>query len=506
MARKLILNKTHYENIGGYSSEMNINRLEVMSKNIQNAATSLSRSGNNYGDGDDRRSIDDECGYPRTEDLDPDAYRFLYDRFGVAERVVNVLPMESWKGTPSVFEDEDGERETEFEKAFDALLREEGSKYQEKEESPVWQYLTRLDVVSGIGSFGLLLLGFNDEKDSLADEVKKGGDLKLLWLQTYDESLITVSAWDEDVSSERYLQPTMYQIAFGDPRTFADSAYPRSESLSVHWTRVIHVADNTLNNDVLGTPRMRPVYNHLYDLRKLYGGSGEMYWKGAFPGYFFETHPQLGPDVQVNTASVATQMEQMQNSLQRYGVLNGMTANQMSPQVVDPTPQIERGIDAICIQMGMPKRIFVGSERGELASSQDQDLWDGRMKDRRRKHNKPRIIVPFVDRLIEYGVLPEPKSYGVKWPDTETTSPTEKATISVQRTEAMAKYVGGGLDQLIQPVDYLVRELDYTREEAEEIIDAAFAPEQTPDDPSSMFTADAPDPFEVEAARQGAFP
>ena len=502
------MNGTHFENIGGYSSEMNINRLEALTKSIQNTATTLSRSGNNYGDGDDRRSIDDECGYPATEDLDPDSYRFLYDRFGVAERVVNILPMESWKGQPTIFEDESNDEGTEFEKAWGTLGNQliGESKFRDEEGSPIWEFLMRLDIISGIGSFGVLLLGLDDGAGDLSKEVKKAS--KLLWLQTYDESLVTVSAWDEEPESPRYLQPLTYQIAFGDPRVFADSPYPQVSSKEVHWSRIIHVADNILNNEVLGVPRMRPVYNHLYDLRKLYGGSGEMYWKGAFPGYFLETHPQLGPDVQVNTTSIATQMEQMQNSLQRYGVLNGMTANQMAPQVVDPSPQIARGIEALCIRLACPVKVFTGSGPGGLGAKEDhdQDLWDDRMRDRKRKHNTPRIIVPFIDRLIDLGVLPEPAQYGVKWDDKDESTPGEKALILTQRTEAMSKYVAGGVDQLMQPVDFLTKEMGYSSEEAEEIIDEAFSPEQTPDDPSSMFKGAEPDPFEVEAAKQGAFP
>ena len=199
-------------------------------------------------------------------------------------------------------------------------------------------------------------------------------------------------------------------------------------------------------------------------------------------------------------------MEQMQNSLQRWAVLNGLGVEQMAPQVVDPTPQIERSIEAITISIPVPKRIFMGSERGELASTQDEDLHDERMMDRQQKHNTPKVIVQFTDRMIEYGVLPEPEGYGVDWPEKDRVSSTDKAQILVQRTEAMSKYVGGGVDQLVQPVDFLEKEMGYSEEESQDIIDAAFSPEQQPDDPSSMFKADAPDALDIEAAKQGNFP
>jgi len=51
-------------------------------------------------------------------------------------------------------------------------------------------------------------------------------------------------------------------------------------------------------------------------------------------------------------------------------------------------------------------------------------------------------------------------------------SDQEKSTVSLQKTEAMAKYVGGGVDQLIEPQNYLTKVLDFSDDEAEEIIEA----------------------------------
>src|SRR5580693_7520581 len=75
-----------------------------------------------YGLLDPRRDVDAECGYPPTEALiGVDFYRQLYDRESIATRVVQVLPKECWQVTPSIYEDEDGEKATEFEQAWDDL-------------------------------------------------------------------------------------------------------------------------------------------------------------------------------------------------------------------------------------------------------------------------------------------------------------------------------------------------------------------------------------------------
>jgi len=80
--------------------------------------------------GDPRRSIDDECGYPKSVTA-PEYYRH-YDRDPICARVVQVLPKESWQVSPEVYEDEDSEEVTPFEEAWDQLgssLLGEDSKY-----------------------------------------------------------------------------------------------------------------------------------------------------------------------------------------------------------------------------------------------------------------------------------------------------------------------------------------------------------------------------------------
>ncbi len=70
---------------------------------------------------DPRRDIDDECGYPKTEDITSVDYKGMYDRLSIATRVVQLMPQECWKVSPTVFETEDVENTTEFEAAWKEL-------------------------------------------------------------------------------------------------------------------------------------------------------------------------------------------------------------------------------------------------------------------------------------------------------------------------------------------------------------------------------------------------
>ena len=53
----------------------------------------------------------------------------------------------------------------------------------------------------------------------------------------------------------------------------------------VHWSRVIHIAENAGGTGVYGLPRLQSVYNRLEDLLKIMAGSGESAWRLLYKGW-----------------------------------------------------------------------------------------------------------------------------------------------------------------------------------------------------------------------------
>lgn len=463
---------------------------------------------------DPRRDFDDECGYPKPNELTAQHFKAMYDRNPIAARVVQVFPLESWQTQPTVYEDKDNENETEFEKAWDTVCKSLAgeSLYQDEAGNPVWEHLQRADVLSGIGHFGILLIGTDDGKRleepadgvdthamiKAAKKAQKTGihygkgkyvnnldavdpqaqapktSRKLTFLRCFDESLVQITQYESDKHNPRFGLPKMYSVTLNDPADQHSGVGLPLATLNVHWTRVIHIADQLGSSEIFAVPRQRPVYNNLHDCVKLYGGSAEMYWRGAFPGLSIETHPQLGGDVKIDGDAMREQMYNYMNTLQRYLALQGMSAKTLAPTVVDPTPQIEVQLTAICILLGIPKRIFMGSERGELSSGQDADTWRDRLTARRTKYITPKIIVPFVDRLIAMKILPKPKGFSVDWPGADSLAPADQASIAVTVTDALSKYIAGGVDTLITPLDYLVNVIGIAEEMAKAMLKATM--------------------------------
>lgn len=415
---------------------------------------------------DPRRNIEAECGHPisvTTQDC-----KNMYTRGDVARRVVEIYPDETWSQDPEVYETEE-DRVTPFEKAWTRLNRKHS----------LVTALHHVDVLSGIGRFGILLLGLDDGR-KLEDPVDTEGARKLLYLRTFDETVVKVETFNNDPTSERFGQPDTYSIQFADSVEGIIQPLPANVTTlnrtNVHWSRVVHVADNRVNSQVFGLPRIECVANRLADLAKVAGGSAEMFWKGGFPGLSLQSHPNTtGDEIEFDEEASIEQMEAYMNGLQRFIATVGMDVKSLTVQLSDPRPFTEVHLRLIATAMAVPWRIFTGSESAHLASSQDSQTWNHRLARRRKRYVTPFIIRPFVDRLVQYQILPRPKeddgeAYIVWWPDLDSPSGMSAAEVAEKKTNAIAKYVQAGGDALIDPYHYLTLILQMSEAEANAII------------------------------------
>jgi len=106
----------------------------------------------------------------------------------------------------------------------------------------------------------------------------------------------------------------------------------------------------------------------------------------------------------------------------------GVKLSLLSATVAAFGSNVDSVLGIVSATTGIPQRILTGSERGELASTQDQSNWGARIQERRSKFAIP-VIRDLIDRLIDYGALPAPAEYTVMWPEADATSPTETASI-----------------------------------------------------------------------------
>lgn len=434
------------------------------------------------------RDIARECGYPAGP-LGAADYLRMYETDGMARRVVGAFPDECWSIDPQVYEREEPEN-TPFESAWDALL----------DTVFPWHYLQRADEMSGVGRFGVLLYGFDDggqphtpapNIDPRTGEVK--GDrtgTRLLYHRVFDETQAEIARWQTDKTSPRYGLPDMYRLTLSDLQTApAGGDPPPNTKLDVHWTRVLHLADGRTTSEVFGTPRIRPVEHRLLDVDKILSGSAEMYWKAAFPGISFEALPEALANSDLldedTKKDLKDQTQRYEEGLTRYFALVGMTAKPLSVNLSEPTHFLVQQIQAIAASLTIPYRVFIGSEAAHLASTQDITTWNKRVARRQRLYLNPMVVRPYVQRLIDVGVLPKPERFFVTWTDLNGLSDKDKADVALKRSQALMAYVAGNVESAVPLKEFLTLVIGLSPKEADAVFAAAdklrTQDRQTPD-------------------------
>ena len=379
-----------------------------------------------------RRRLYDALSYPQVV-----TFEDMYDRYlrqDIAHAIVSRPVSATWAGDLDIFETQE-EDDTELEKAWHELSNSLLIKTE----------LSRVDTLACLGKFALLFLGFDDvsSPQGYATPVSKSKKRKLLYVRPFGYNVVRIKLLETDMTSPRYGMPTLYEVSPSLSAEVQGEQLVSENPILVHWTRVIHVCLNNIASNYLGTPILEAPYNRLVDLEKLVGGSAEMFWRGARPGYQGVVKDEfiLGEDAK---EKIQRQLDEYESDLRRFLVINGVEMSALETQVADPQTHIQAQIQMISAVTSIPSRILSGSERGELASTQDRDSWFDFIGARRSEYAEPKIMRPLIDRLIEFGALPPPKSesdgYRIQWPALYRIPEKEKAEMGRTRATATQQY------------------------------------------------------------------
>lgn len=414
---------------------------------------------------DGKRDIYTALGYKK--DLLFDDYWNKYRRGDIASRLIDAPVQATWRGKPEILVDGEPWKE------WDELA----------EDLQIWGYFTRVDTLSSVGQFAVLFLGYKDDVSTKLTEGNTGNvatiDLALpvtnakeiAFVRPYAQSNAKITKFNSDVTSEDFGQPKTYSLETQELENSdtADASSVTQLTLNVDASRILHVAQGLLESETYGTPSLQAVFNRLDDLDKVVGGSSEMYWRGAFPGMAFESEG----DAEIDEKEIDRMNDEIENyvhSMSRYIRLSNTKAKTLSPNISSPKDNIEALLTIISATQAIPQRILKGSERGELASTQDESNWFATINERRIDFAEPQIIRPFIDAMIEEKILKAPtKGYQVVWPDLAKLSEESAVKINEKKVKMIGEWVSKGGEAVI-PVDrFLVDMLGYTEDEAKAI-------------------------------------
>ena len=408
-------------------------QIQVLASTLVARAELSARLGQQY---NGYRDIYNALGYKK--ELTYADYWNQYSRQDIAKAIIDRPVKATWQGQLELIESEDAEK-TAFEKAW----------YDLNKKFKLRSLLSRVDRLTGIGCYGVLLLGLDDVR--IIEDFKKpvnGGTRKLLYIKPFGEDSAKIDKYEINPSNPRYGMPLYYSIQV------ADIASGSSTTVQVHYTRVIHILEDHLESEVKGVPKLESVFNRLMDLEKLVGGDAEMFWRGARPGFSGNvTEDYQLTDTMKN--DLMEQIEEYEHDLRRILINEGIDLKALAQQIADPKSHFDVQIACISAVTGIPQRILSGSERGELASTQDAGEWKTYVQSRREDHAEPHIVRPFVDRLVELKILPAPDSndYKVDWLDLFSVSEKERVDIGKARANAIREYTTNPLAEAIIPPD-----------------------------------------------------
>lgn len=367
-------------------------------------------------------------------------YNALYERDPIAAEIVDRAPQTTWRTPPEVTEKDKSDKDTPFTKDWEDLVRRLG----------LWQMCERVDRLSRIGRYGVLFIGARESDDSALKKPlgkRTAGAKDLMFLEAFSEENAVIKSWTTNSNDPNYGKPETYELT-----TSSETTGFKSAPVLVHHTRVIHVAEGTLHDNVYGRPALRPVFNDLGDYQKITTSTAEGFWQRVAGILQALT---TDPDVTLTPADITeltTQLTAIYHDMRKVFVGNKLKLERMGES--EPDPSGARGLLETRIATGacMPQRMLFGSETGERASTEDQKSWLGTVQARQAQHAEPGILRRFIDRLIEFGLIIRPgeKGYEVAWPPLMHASDSEIAITNKARADTAAALtpIGGNPTEL----------------------------------------------------------
>lgn len=362
-----------------------------------------------------QRDVWKALGFPRK--LQIKDYRGQYERGGIAARIVEAYPKATWGGGLEIIENEDEEVSTTFELKAAELA----------EKLDLWNNLLRADILAGIGQYSVLFIGAPGKLDAplVSARMEDIAYVRPVW-----QGNAKIGKFVENFEDPRVGQPEMYEIMFGGV-----------ETRDVHHSRVIHIADGALEDQIWGKPRLRACWNDLMSLEKIIGGGAEAAWKRMDPGLQIDVDPSIVMSEDEQDA-LDEEVDAFTHGLERTIRTRGTKVTPLAASVAVFKANAEALLDLIAGTVEVPQRILLGSESGKLASEQDSDNWYSRVMERRRIHADP-LIRRTLQRFVDLGALPTPQSKKimVRWVQTEKLNEAQKSAIVSSLANANAAQV-----------------------------------------------------------------
>lgn len=392
-----------------------------------------------------KRDYYDAFAWDRT--INPDNIWMMYNRGGIAKRVVDAFPDAIWGRAPQLYI----QGNATWNSNWDKFVR----------DYKLWSVFRRLDRMAALGRYSCLLIGTN--KGALERPQPKGASIT--YLQPYAEKDMKVHTFDTNPMSPRFGRPetyTVYPQKVEQITQGVTAVAPVRQSFVVHWSRVLHLTRDPMENDDFSIPLYAPIWNYLTDLQKVVGSSSESYWINSNPGLHADIDKEMDLDPE-DEAALTAEVDEYMNNVRRFVRTRGVKVDKISGSVADPKGPFDVLLTLISGTTGIPKRILLGSEAGQLASTQDKGNWAERIEEQRSNHSEPFLVLPFMLWLKNNEVMDvDMENVQVLWPEAYRMSPLERSQQSAQVARTLANIQKGLQPIVLTPGTPAITNIDGT--------------------------------------------
>ena len=402
---------------------------------IRSRADLANRAGLTFGG---QRDLYEYLGYKRI--LEYTDFYSRYKRGGIASRIVDAYPQATWRQQPILLDPEAQlhDERGEFVKSFDAMAK----------RLNLYHYFERADKLAGIGQYSVVMIGVKGGRALNAPLPKISSFDDVIYITPYGQENAEVKEYEDNPGSERFGLPTIYDVTLSK----------KMVKQRVHYSRLLHISEGLLEDEIYGRPRMEPVWNYLDDLDKIMGGSSEAVWRTVDRGIQFDIDKEvdLTPE---DEDDFEDEIEEYVHNFKRYIKTRGVTATPLGAEVASVKDNFDATVALVGGTLGIPTRILLGSERGQLASSSDERNFSSRVKERQRSYAEPTMIRALTNRLKSVGVPIE--DYEVSWPDVSTLTDKEKSDVAARVAQAIRSVSSQAPENIVMdPEDFRKRFID----------------------------------------------
>lgn len=369
-----------------------------------------------------------------------DFYR-LWERGGLAHGAIARVISKSWQDNPEINQgdqDEEDRDRTEWERMFARFAEDFG----------FWEVFQEADLRRCVGNYSAIILQIADSK-TWDSPVTGRGVRRLVKMIPAWQGQIQPTEYDMDETSATYGEPKMYSFnegAVGLANSTAAASFA-GRIVNIHPDRVIILGDITH-----GIPLLRAAYNDFANLEKILGGSGESFLKNAARQLAIEFDKEVDlEDIAVAHGVAVKDLRKIYDEV-TAGLNQGIDqtvvtqAAKVSPLVAN-VPDPQKHFEASCMSAAasfmMPLMIWIGSQTGERASTQDQLDWANTMQSRRTRKLGPEARKT-IARLISLRLLDAPGEFTVVWSNLAEASLAEKLANGKLMSEINAGSLASG--------------------------------------------------------------